>query len=137
MNVTIQKGEQRDGKLRSNTAASPGAAFLVLDFVFRNDAFRGQLLSGLIGLAGFLVFFYVMARITRGGIGMGDVKLIAAEGWMIGFSITLTSVFFSMIACSVAAVILMVGKKKTKQDQVPFGPFLFFGYIISLMICNL
>lgn len=114
-----------------------GGLFRGMEFLFLREMFRSQLVSSLLGLAGFLVFFYLMARITGGGIGMGDVKLIAAEGWLIGFSTTLTAVLFSMIVCSLTAVVLLLTKKKTKQDQVPFGPFLFCGYIIILMICNL
>lgn len=114
-----------------------GTLFLGLEFLFQREIFRSQLLAALVGLIGFLVFFYLMARLTGGGIGMGDVKLIAAEGWLAGFTTTLTAVLFSMIVCSLAAVVLLITKKKAKQDQVPFGPFLFFGYIITLLICNL
>ena len=119
------------------TMLAAGTVFLAMEFFLTPEIFRNQLVSCILGLAGFLVLFYVMARLTRGGIGMGDVKLIAAEGWMTGFVITLASTMFSLLVCSAVATVLLFTKKKNSNDQVPFGPFLFFGYVLSLLICNL
>ena len=114
-----------------------GTIFMVMEYIWANDTFKNQLLSSIIGFAAFLVLFYVMAQLTKGGIGMGDVKLIAAEGWMVGFVITLYSTLFSLLICSIVAIFLLATKKKNSNDQIPFGPFLFFGYVLSLLICNL
>lgn len=114
-----------------------GALPLAAEFVWMPGNFRGQLLSSAIGLAGFLVVFYLMSRMTRGGLGMGDVKLIAAEGWLVGFVVTLWATVFSLMLCSIGAVFLILFKKRNSSDQIPFGPFLFYGYILSLLICNL
>lgn len=114
-----------------------GTVFLAMDYFLSPDTFRNQLVSCVLGLAGFFVLFYVMARLTHGGIGMGDVKVIAAEGWTVGFVVTLSATLFSLLACAAVAAVLLVTKKKNANDQVPFGPFLFFGYVLSLLICNL
>ena len=114
-----------------------GTIFMAMEYIWVNYTFKNQLLSSIIGFAAFLVLFYVMAQVTKGGIGMGDVKLIAAEGWMVGFVITLYATLFSLLICSFVAVFLLTTKKKNSNDQIPFGPFLFFGYVLSLLICNL
>lgn len=109
-----------------------GAIFLVMEYIWANETFKNQLLSSIIGFAAFLVLFYVMAQLTKGGIGMGDVKLIAGEGWMVGFVITLYATLFSLLICSFIAVFLLTTKKKNSNDHIPFGPFLFFGYVLSV-----
>lgn len=83
------------------------------------------------------VLFYVLSRLTRDGIGMGDVKLIAAMGWLLGFMDTLLGVLAALLLCMGAAIPLLVWKKKNKSDTLPFGPFLFFGYMGILLLFNL
>lgn len=114
-----------------------GLVFLVLEFFTEREMFAGQAISYIAGLLGCLVLFYLLARITKDGIGMGDVKLIAAEGWMVGVVMAVAATIFSLLLCSVTAVCLLLCKKKKANDQVPFGPFIFFGYIIAILFCNI
>lgn len=113
-----------------------GALVYGVQLIVNLQAFQAAIISAAIGLFGNLLLFYVMSRLTRDGIGMGDVKLIAALGWLTGFETVLISVLISMILCSGAAVVLIFGKRKKANDSVPFGPFVYFGYVIALIICN-
>lgn len=112
-----------------------GAVCYFIQFLLDRAAFKEMILSAVIGLVGCLVLFYVLARITRDGIGMGDVKLLAAQGWLLGFTMTLTSTLFGLIACSVMAAVMLISKKMRSSDHVPFGPFIFTGYLLVLFIC--
>lgn len=114
-----------------------GAVLLVLEFIFSRDTFLDTLIMSGVGLLFCLVLFYLLARLTREGIGMGDVKLVAATGWLLGLSSTLAVVLIAMLLCALVAAVLLITKKKSKNDRISFGPFLFFGYMLLLLLRNL
>lgn len=116
---------------------SAGIILLGVEFLISRDTFLTSLVTNGVGCCGCLVLFYILARLTKEGVGMGDVKLIAAVGWILGLASTIFVVLASMILCSLYAIFLLVGKKKNKNDTLPFGPFLFFGYIILLLLFNI
>lgn len=114
-----------------------GAVMLAISWIMNGKAALNTLIMSVLGLLICLVLFYVMSRLTKEGIGMGDVKLIAALGWSIGLEAALLTVLFALLICTVAAFILLFGKKKNGKDRVPFGPFMFFGYISMLLLFSL
>lgn len=118
-------------------ALAIGAVLLGSEYFVSRETFLASLVASGAGSCGCLVLFYILARLTKEGIGMGDVKLIAAVGWILGITSTLFVVLASMILCSLYAMILLLGKKKNKNDTLPFGPFLYFGYIILLLLFNI
>lgn len=111
-----------------------GLGLLLCEFIFYKDEFLFLAIQRIAGLVICVVLFYALSRFTKDGIGMGDVKLIAVMGWMLGFSLTILAVMFSLIICSIVACFLLVLKKKDKNDKIPFGPFLFLGYISILLL---
>lgn len=114
-----------------------GVLILVIEFIFCRDEFIDSLIMSIVGFVCCAVLFYVLSRLTKEGIGMGDVKLISVMGLLLGLSTTLMSVLFSLILCTVASVGLLFGKKKNKTDRIPFGPFMFFGYILMFMLFSI
>lgn len=87
------------------------------------------LLAGLI-LSGFFAF---LVWITKGrGMGGGDVRLGFLIGFMLGPSATLSAFFIAFLTGSFVATILLLMKRKTFGQTVPFGPFLSASAWISL-----
>ncbi len=76
--------------------------------------------------------FYAVAVLSRGGMGGGDIKLIAMIGAFLGWKSTLLTIFLGSLIGSVAGITLIVLKKKGRKDMIPFGPFLSLGAIISI-----
>ncbi len=111
-----------------------GAITLAIEFFVSRETFFASLLASVVGLMVLVVMFYTLGRFTRNGIGMGDIKLIGAMGWVIGLSSTMFAILFSLIVSCIVAIVLMFRKKKDKDDKIPFGPFMFFGYIILLSL---
>jgi prepilin peptidase CpaA len=64
------------------------------------------LLSGLVGLAAGGLVFYVM--FLFGGMGGGDVKLMAAVGAALGFPVVLYAVAFTALVGGLLAVLVML-----------------------------
>ncbi len=92
--------------------------------------------GGLNSVAGLFlggVLFYLVAVLSRGGMGGGDIKLIAMIGAFIGWKAVLLAIFVSALAGSVTGVFLMIFLGKGRKDPVPFGPFLALGAMVSIV----
>lgn len=83
-------------------------------------------------LAGFA--FLLLAVITRGGIGGGDIKLIAALGlWLDPAALKLTALG-GIIIGGVWALLAILLTKKSRKDFIPYGPSFIIAALISYML---
>ena len=89
-------------------------------------------LNALYGMALGGGLFYVVALVSRGGMGGGDIKLIAMFGAFLGWKNCLVTIFCGVLLGSLVGVTLLVLQRKGRKDPIPFGPFLFIGALISL-----
>lgn len=106
------------------------AVIYILEFIFTRDTFLFTLKNDGLGfLLGFVVLF-VVALISHGGIGYGDVKLFGVLGLMAGSSGVFTTIFVSLVINSVCALGLIAAKKKTFKSSLPMAPFIYAGFVI-------
>jgi leader peptidase (prepilin peptidase)/N-methyltransferase len=87
-------------------------------------------------LYGFLVgagLLFIVALIWRGGMGMGDVKLGAFIGVIVGYPLAFVCLLISVIAGGVFATGLLLAKRKGRKESIPFAPFLVAGGIITML----
>lgn len=110
-----------------------GAVILGGEFLLDRSQFTAAILFAVGGLIVCFPVFYMLSRLTRGGLGMGDVKLISAMAWLLGLTVTLFSVLFGLVLCALTAIGLMLTKKKSRTDFIPFGPFIFGGYLFLVL----
>jgi len=84
------------------------------------------------GLLGGLLL--LVAVLSQGGMGGGDIKLAAVMGAFLGWKLGLIALLLSFLAGSLAGLgsILFLGK--TRKDAIPFGPFLALGGLVSLLL---
>ncbi|HEY4485909.1 MAG TPA: prepilin peptidase [Nitrospiria bacterium] len=90
------------------------------------------LLNAAIGLLAGGALFYLVALLSRGGMGGGDIKYIAMIGAFLGWKQMLLTIFLGATSGSVIGLILMAFMGKTRKYPVPFGPFLSLGAVVSL-----
>lgn len=57
-------------------------------------------------------------------MGWGDFKLIGALGLIFGWPDVLIIILLSFIIGGISVLPLLLKKRKTMKDMVPFGPFL-------------
>ena len=76
--------------------------------------------------------FYLVAVVSRGGMGGGDIKLTAMMGAFLGMRDLGVAVFIGLIAGSAVGIGLMIAGRKTRKDAIPFGPFLALGGICAV-----
>jgi leader peptidase (prepilin peptidase)/N-methyltransferase len=89
-------------------------------------------LIGMICVSGFLLIFLLLMN----GFGGGDVKLMFAAGFLLGWKSTVTAFFISLILGGIVGIVLLIRKKKGGKDAIPFGPYLCAGLIIASFIGN-
>ena len=70
---------------------------------------------------------------SRGGLGMGDVKLMGFLGLAIGVPQILMALLLSVIAGGLVAIFLLLARLKKRRDAIPFAPFLVAGAFVILL----
>jgi leader peptidase (prepilin peptidase)/N-methyltransferase len=104
-------------------------AAVVLTAVFQPHLLGERLIAG--AAAGGFLLAAVLAY--PAGMGMGDVKLAAVMGLVLGRAVA-PAMFIALIAGTVVGVAVMArrGVRDGRKTRVPFGPFLAFGSVVAL-----
>ncbi len=126
--------EHRIPNLFPGVLAALAVALLAWSFFSGQPGAMGYVVSALISCAGSAIALLVVSALSGGGIGAGDIKLISALGLMCGVEVLCRTLLFGMIACALAACVLLAAKKKTRKEGIPFAPFLLVGYGAGLWI---
>ena len=86
-------------------------------------------IGGAIGFA----LFLLIAIVSRGGMGWGDVKLAALIGLAAGFPLVFLAIIMAAILGGIVAVAMVIAKKRQRRQTIPFGPFLAVAAMITLL----
>jgi leader peptidase (prepilin peptidase)/N-methyltransferase len=81
-------------------------------------------------LAGLRKLWEVLRKVDA--MGLGDVKLLAMIGAFLGWKSVLLTVMLSAFFGSVSGLLVMVLQKKGLNQEIPYGPFLALGAVLSL-----
>jgi leader peptidase (prepilin peptidase)/N-methyltransferase len=95
----------------------------------------GAVLGGLVGGGSLWLVGEAWKRL-RGvdAMGLGDVKMMLAVGALLGWRLTLLSIFLGAFSGAVIGIAVAVKQgKKDLQMQIPFGIFLGIGSFLSLL----
>lgn len=66
-------------------------------------------------------------------MGLGDVYLTAMIGAYIGFPMIIPGIFLAALSGSIFGIIYLVAAHKSKENPIPFGPFLSLGGILIIL----
>lgn len=69
------------------------------------------------------LFFLILAVISKGAIGGGDIKLIAVLGLWLGVKPLLSIIVYGAMAGGIAALVLLLFKKIKKNQYLAYGPY--------------
>jgi leader peptidase (prepilin peptidase)/N-methyltransferase len=93
----------------------------------------------LLGMVSSAAILFVVALIgliiykNDGAMGMGDVKVFLPIGLILGWRLSLLTLFGAIMLGGISGVILLVFKLKDRKAAIPFGPFI----IVSAFIMSL
>lgn len=98
--------------------------------------------SGLIGLAVGFIFFLLVKIIARliakqEALGMGDVFLLGIAGLLLGWQGLIIALLVASILGSLIEVTLIIIKKKNRNSEIAFGPYLVLGIFIAYLYAKL
>ena len=77
--------------------------------------------------------FFLLSILSGGGIGGGDIKLVAVLGLWLGTEKLLNVVLISCIVAGICAGILILTKKKSRKDFFAYGPYFAMSAIFILL----
>lgn len=82
-----------------------------------------------------LCFLMLMAtdKLFPGGIGKGDIKLLSALGFLCGVYAVFSTLLLSLFCCVMVSIILLLMKKVSLKEYLPFGPFIWLGYMCMIL----
>jgi leader peptidase (prepilin peptidase) / N-methyltransferase len=93
----------------------------------------GRAVECVLAALGLAAFLLVAGLISRGGIGMGDVKLGLLLGAGLGKHAITALLLGSLAGGLASAIILARGGAEARKKAIPYGPFLALGGIIALL----
>jgi leader peptidase (prepilin peptidase)/N-methyltransferase len=85
-------------------------------------------IGGGIGLG----LFLAIAIAARGGVGLGDVKMVALIGLVTGYLVG-AAILLAIISGGLITWVLLIFKPKSRQKSIPFGPFLSLATMATLL----
>lgn len=71
--------------------------------------------------------FLLLYGLGRGALGLGDVKLEAALGALVGYPAVLAAMLAGVLAGGLAAAALLLARRAGRKDAFAYGPFLALG----------
>ena len=108
-------------KVLPNALTVPG---IILGLLFALLGWTTPFGTSVIGAAtGFLLIF-VIALLSRGGMGMGDAKLMSMIGAFLGWKSVFFVLFGASLLGSIVGIIHLYLTKQGRRTPLPFGPFL-------------
>ena len=93
--------------------------------------YNGTYVPSLVGAVCVSLPFLVLALLKT--MGMGDVKLMAAVGLLLGIKGVLLAAFFGIVIGSIAAAIMKIKNLRGWKSEIAFGPYLCIGSYISML----
>jgi leader peptidase (prepilin peptidase)/N-methyltransferase len=92
-----------------------------------------SLVSRLIGMLCISLPMFIIILIVPDGFGGGDIKLMFAAGFFLGWKATLIGFFFGLLIGGTQGVILLIRRRKGRKDHFALGPALAVGLMISTL----
>lgn len=73
----------------------------------------------------------IIALVSKGGMGGGDIKLFALIGFVVGVKTLLLAFFLSTFLGAIFGLVGMALKVVKKGKPIPFGPFIALGTLLA------
>jgi prepilin signal peptidase PulO-like enzyme (type II secretory pathway) len=108
-----------------------GAAALAVLLAFDGP---GAFVAAVEGAALFLAFALALALLSRGGMGMGDVKYLTLVGGALGPGAGLVALYATMAAGGLYAAALLAAHRARRGTRIAFAPFIAAGSMAGALL---
>ncbi|WP_433945230.1 prepilin peptidase [Paenibacillus sp. SN-8-1] len=127
--VVISVSDLRYMLIPNRILVALAPVFLLLRLLNPVDSVWMHLWGALAG-GGILLLIVIL---SRGGMGMGDVKLMILLGWVLGLYPMIPTFILACLMGSIVGGVLLLSRVIKPKQPIPFGPFLLAGAIISYL----
>jgi len=128
--LTVLAAIDLEARVLPNRIVFPGLICAIgWNAAFSPDRLVECLVAGLVAGAVLLL----PSLVQPGAVGMGDVKVTAFLGIVLGADVIVALLAGSLAAAPVALSMLLVGGAGSRRTAMPFGPFLAVGAAIALL----
>ena len=107
---------------------------IAYEFLFLKEIAMTRLISSLLGCVLIFIVLFAISRIMHNGIGLGDVKLLSAIGFLGGMYSVCSILLLGLFSSCIFSIVLLVSKQKKVKDSIPFAPFIYVGIIITIIL---
>lgn len=116
---------------------SYGVALVLLGLAAGFDGTWDQLLRGVLAGAALFAFYFLLVLVYPSGMGFGDVKLAGVLGLYLGWvswGAVVLGTFAAFLLGAIVGIGVMVAGKGGRKAKIPFGPFMFLGAGLALVV---
>ncbi|MDD4873660.1 MAG: prepilin peptidase [Dehalococcoidales bacterium] len=92
----------------------------------------GSLLGGAVGFG----IFVLIALVSRGGMGEGDVKMVGIIGLIVGFPLIFVAILMAIVIGGLVASFMIIARIKDRKQSIAFGPFLSIAAMATILWGN-
>lgn len=96
---------------------------------FDISRFPWERLAGMLPGLSLLLISYVM----KGQVGRADAYLMCIVGALLGIGKGISILFYALLLAGSVSLVLLVLRKVKRDTKLPFVPFLFGGYLLSVI----
>ncbi|MDD3840708.1 MAG: A24 family peptidase [Clostridia bacterium] len=107
------------------------------ELIYQSDLVWMSLLSEVIAALALLVAALLCTLGLKNSIGYGDMKLFILMGFLLGLEGIWGAIFLSLIVSFFISAYLLITKRKTRKDAIPFGPAITIGTFLSICLTGM
>ncbi len=112
-----------------NKIVYPASVVALIISVFLSPGIVDAVIGGAIGF----VLLLIVALVSRGGMGWGDIKMAMLIGLVVGYPLVFVALLMGIILGGLVGGFFLLTKIKGRKDAIPFGPFLSLATMIALL----
>lgn len=98
------------------------------------DKIMPVIAGAVLGLVFCVISFGFCYLLSRGSMGAGDVKLSLVMGLYLTGEYVVGTVLYGCMICAAYSIVMLLRKKLSRKDTIPFVPFLYIGMILRYLI---
>lgn len=107
---------------------------LISEIFVQTDTILAIVINELVAIVGATIVCIACMFLSRGSLGMGDLKLLMFMSAFLGVEGICYTMFVSIFFSAVVAIGLLIFKKKSRKDAIPFAPFILAGTFVCLIL---
>jgi leader peptidase (prepilin peptidase)/N-methyltransferase len=112
-----------------------GVPLIVVDALWHWDP--TELLRGFAGAVVLFLLYSLIAAVSRGGFGRGDVMLAPSVGLLLAYrdwEVLIRGTVYTFVLAGVVSAVLMAMRALDRRDHIAFVPYIAVGAFIAFLV---